>query len=52
MRSIRGAADISFIAPYADGAHSPAEELELSSLPVAIKRAAILVCRLTRRRPG
>jgi glutamate carboxypeptidase len=54
----RGAADISFVAPYADslagmgaygdGAHSPDEELDLSSLPVAIKRAAILVYRLTR----
>jgi len=58
----RGAADISFVAPYADalagmgpygdGAHSPSEEVDLSSLPVAIKRAAILVYRLTRLPPG
>lgn len=54
----RGAADISFVAPYAhalaglgpygDGAHSPDERLDLSSLPIATKRAAILLYRLTR----
>ena len=54
----RGAADISFVAPYADalaglgaygdGAHSPEERLDLSSLPIATKRAAILLYRLTR----
>jgi glutamate carboxypeptidase len=58
----RGAADISFVAPYADalagmgaygdGAHSPQEEVDLNSLPIAIKRAAILVYRLTRPPPG
>lgn len=57
----RGAADISFVAPHADGlagmgpygagAHSPREELDLASLPVAIKRAALLVLRLTRADP-
>lgn len=54
----RGAADISFVAPYADslaglgaigsGAHSPNESLELSSMPLAIKRAALLILRLSR----
>jgi glutamate carboxypeptidase len=56
--SRRGAADISFVAPFADsldglgaygeGGHSPAERLDLSSLPIAVKRAAILIYRLTR----
>ena len=56
--SRRGAADISFVAPYTDalaglGAHgennhSPAERLDLDSLPTAIKRAALLIYRLTR----
>ena len=56
--SRRGAADISFVAPYADalgglGAqgenmHSPEERLDLDSLPTAIKRAAVLIYRLTR----
>lgn len=54
----RGAADISFVAPYTDGlaglgaygsgGHTPDERLDLSSLPLAIKRAAILIYRLTR----
>jgi glutamate carboxypeptidase len=54
----RGAADISFVAPYTDGlagmgaygegAHTPGEELDLASLPVATKRAAILIHRLAR----
>lgn len=54
----RGAADISFVAPftkglagmgpYGDGAHSPAETLDLGSLSVASKRAAILMYRMTR----
>jgi glutamate carboxypeptidase len=54
----RGAADISFVAPYTDGlagmgaygdgAHTPDEQLDLASLPIAIKRAAILVYRLSR----
>lgn len=52
----RGAADISFVAPYADslaglgalgeGGHSPNESLDLTSMPLAIKRAAILIYRL------
>lgn len=54
----RGAADISFVAPHTDalaglgaiggGGHTPNEYLELSSLPLAIKRAAILMYRLSR----
>lgn len=53
----RGAADISFVAPFTDalaglgalggGGHTPDEYLELSSLPLAIKRAAILMYRLS-----
>lgn len=56
--SRRGAADISFVAPYTDGlaglgpygegGHTPDERLDLRSLPLAIKRAAILIYRLTR----
>jgi len=52
----RGAADISFVAPYTDGlaglgalgtgGHTPNESLDLTSLPLAIKRAAILIYRL------
>lgn len=52
----RGAADISFVAPYVDGLaglgadgtgeHSPNESLDLTSLPLAIKRAALLIYRL------
>lgn len=55
--SRRGAADISFVAPYVDGlaglgalgsgGHSPNETLDLDSLPIAIKRAAILLYRLS-----
>lgn len=58
--SRRGAADISFVAPHADalaglggiggGGHTPDEYLELSSLPLAIKRAAILIYRISRNR--
>jgi glutamate carboxypeptidase len=54
--SRRGAADISFVAPYTDGlaglgalghgGHTPNESLDLTSLPLAIKRAAILIYRL------
>lgn len=54
----RGAADVSFVAPYTDalaglgalgnGGHTPNENLDLTSLPVAIKRAAILIYRLSR----
>lgn len=56
--SRRGAADVSFIAPYTDalaglgaigqGGHTPDESLELDSIAVAIKRAAILIYRLSR----
>ncbi len=52
----RGAADISFVAPYApglsgmgtlgSGAHSPQERVDLESISVAAKRAAILIWRL------
>jgi glutamate carboxypeptidase len=55
--SRRGAADISFVAPYADslaglgaygeGEHSPEERIDLDSVPLAIKRAALLIYRLT-----
>ena len=54
--SLRGAADISFVAPYVDGlaglgaigkgSHTPDESLELDSVPLGIKRAAILIYRL------
>lgn len=54
--SRRGAADVSFVAPYTDalaglgalgrGGHSPNESLDLTSMPLAIKRAAILIYRL------
>ncbi len=53
----RGAADISFVAPYSDalaglgalgsGGHTPNESLELSSMSLAIKRAAVLIYRLS-----
>jgi len=55
--SRRGAADISFVAPYTDGlagmgaygkgGHTPHESLDLDSLPLAIQRAAILIYRLS-----
>lgn len=55
--SRRGAADISFVAPYADalagigpygrGGHSPDEALDMTSIPIALKRAAILIYRLS-----
>lgn len=54
----RGAADISFVAPYTDGlagmgaygkgGHTPNESLDLDSLSIAIQRAAILIYRLSR----
>ncbi|HEU0016624.1 MAG TPA: M20/M25/M40 family metallo-hydrolase [Longimicrobium sp.] len=54
----RGAADVSFVAPYVDaiagmgahggGAHAPGEWVDLSTLPLQIKRAALLIYRLTR----
>ena len=54
----RGAADISFAAPYAgasldglgvygSGAHGPEESLEIESLALAAKKAAILIYRLS-----
>jgi glutamate carboxypeptidase len=54
----RGAADVSFVAPYVDalaglgafgtGGHSPEETVELDTLPQQIARAAVLMYRLTR----
>jgi len=54
--SKRGAADISFVAPYTDGlaglgalgsgGHTPNESLDLTTMSLAIKRAAILIHRL------
>jgi glutamate carboxypeptidase len=54
----RGAADISFVAPFVaslaglgpsgDGSHAPGETVDLTSLPVVTKRAALLIHRLTR----
>ena len=59
--SRRGAADISFVAPYTDalaglgpmgeGGHTPNEKLYLSSMPLAIKRAALLIYRLGKPSP-
>lgn len=53
----RGAADIAFVAPYTDalaglgalgeGGHTPHESLELDSMSLAIKRAALLLYRLS-----
>lgn len=59
--SRRGAADISFVAPHAGaslaglgvtgrGGHSPEEEMDLDSLPLAIERAALLIYRLSQGR--
>ncbi len=55
--SRRGAADVSFVAEYTDalaglgvigkGAHTPDESVDLKSMPLAIKRAAILIYRLS-----
>jgi len=54
----RGAADISFVAPYTDGlagmgaygkgGHTPNESLDLDSMPIAVQRAAIMMYRLSR----
>lgn len=54
----RGAADISFVAPYVDGlaglgvhgsgSHTVEETIDLESFPTAVKRAALLIYRLTR----
>lgn len=53
----RGAADVSFVAAYVDaidgigaegnGAHTPEESIDLSTLPMLIERAAVLMYRLT-----
>lgn len=58
----RGAADISFVAPFTPGlagmgphgtgAHSPDERVDLQSITVAAKRAAILIYRLMNDREG
>jgi glutamate carboxypeptidase len=54
----RGAADVSFVAPFTDalaglgvngsGAHGPNERIDLETMPLQIKRAALLIYRLTR----
>ena len=54
----RGAGDISFVSDYVDAldglgvvghnSHSPAERVDLRSIPTATERAAILIYRLTR----
>ncbi len=56
--ALRGASDISFVAPYTDGlaglgpygegGHTPDERVDLESIPRAVQRAAILIYRLTR----
>ncbi len=58
----RGAADISFAAPYADalaglgpfgaGGHTPDEEVDLRSISVVTKRAAVLIYRLVKEGVG
>ena len=58
----RGAGDISYVAAQADaldglgtlggGDHSPDEYMNLKAMPVLTQRAAILIYRLTHRRPG
>ncbi|HEY3743880.1 MAG TPA: M20/M25/M40 family metallo-hydrolase [Bryobacteraceae bacterium] len=55
---LRGAGDISFIAPYVDsitgmgayggGGHAPGEWINLTRQPLQAKRAALLIYRLTR----
>ncbi len=55
--SMRGAGDISFAAPFASGldglgahggrSHTPEEWLDLASLPSQVRRAALLIDRLT-----
>lgn len=57
----RGAADISFVAPLIDslaglgpvgkGSHSVDDELDLTSLPVATERAAVMIYRLSSDHP-
>ncbi|MBX9603379.1 MAG: M20/M25/M40 family metallo-hydrolase [Bryobacteraceae bacterium] len=56
--SLRGAGDISFVAPFVDslsgfgaigsGAHAPGETIDLPRMPVQMKRAALMIYRLTR----
>ena len=56
---VRGAADVSFAAPYADalaglgpnggGAHAEGERMVVASLRIATLRAALLIYRLTRK---
>jgi glutamate carboxypeptidase len=56
----RGAGDIAFVAPYVaglaglgtagGGAHAPGESVDLTSLPLQAKRAAVLMYRLSRER--
>lgn len=59
----RGAADISFVASHVDaslaglgvvgeGAHTAEETVDLRSIPIVAKRAAVLIYRLTREEPG
>jgi glutamate carboxypeptidase len=53
---LRGAGDISFVAPYVDslsglgaygsGSHAPGETVDLALLPLQSKRAAVLISRL------
>jgi glutamate carboxypeptidase len=53
----RGASDASFVAPYTDAlsglgvyggnSHAPGEWVDLASLPLQIKRTAVLLYRLT-----
>ena len=55
---LRGAADVSFAAPYSDsldglgvvgtGGHTVDEKVDLSSIPIITKRAAVFIHRLTR----
>ncbi len=57
--ALRGAADVSFVAPYIEagmdalgvygsGSHTVNETVNLNSMPLQVKRAAILIYRLTR----
>ncbi|MGB2239733.1 MAG: hypothetical protein ACPH09_11060, partial [Pseudomonadales bacterium] len=55
---LRGAADVSFVAEYVDaidgigaegqGAHALNEQIDLSTLPLLIERAALLMYRIAR----
>ncbi len=59
--ALRGAADVSFVAPHVDaldglgpvgsGGHTTEETIDLRSLPIVTKRAAVLIYRLIRE-PG